>query len=298
MPDSPLETHVPDLHGTIASPTPSWVLMGRTADIPLGAKQTTGWSLRGFAWLLGILFSLGAWVILQRYLPLPRLMDLFGYGVVVIVGWLIVRAIVNRRRSKVWVGNVPKKLDQSEGRLQAVGKNGQLARLKAMGEVRDETFEPIVLLAPKVIPMPGPARVVMIVTATVFCGLMVLLQKTTLPTMGFGWLQIMAGCGLGVGVQMLLWPTYARITPGRLDIMRYRLGSRRPTTTTIFLRDARVLAHLDKDTLFVKTNAPGSRWTVLNLRGVWSPMELVHAVLRGAMSTAPTPPLPEDELIG
>ena len=274
------------------------VVFGRKAKLPEGSKATNGWSLRAFAWLLAILLAIAAWTILSRYLPLPRVQAMVAYLGGAALLWWLSRMAVGRLRKRTDQGGVLDKVEEEAGRLRVAGKGGEPDKLRAMGEVRDEPFEPVVLLAPKVIDMPWQATTIMVLSGLGFCGLMILLRKTTLPYMSAGWIPFMAGCGLGVGAQILLWPTYARVTPGRLDIMRYRLWSRRPTTVTIRLRNAQVLADFDKSTLFIKPAAPGARWTSLSLRGVWSPVELVHAVLRGAMSSAPTPPLPEDELVG
>lgn len=273
--------------------------MGRDADMPEGIKPPGGYNLRAMATMLAILMLVFVWLLGIRYLPLPRL---GSFAVYAVIGALVAAFIwgrVLRSRARKAVGELPKKLPESAGRLRAVGKPAKLAQLTRMGDLRDETFEPLVIFAPRVTKMPKVGTALMVVTAIAVAALIeVLRETTTLPLVRPGWLTIMAGIAVGAAVQMLVWPTYTRVTPGRLDIMRYTLGLRKPQLTTINLRNAQVLAHLEKATLLIKPEEPGSTWTLLNLRGVWNPVELAYAVLRGAASTAPTPPLPDDQLLG
>jgi len=282
---------------------PVTIVYGLDAPLPENLTHARGWPLRSFAAAVIILLCIVAWAMVTRYLatpiPIPRFSTFLAIFGIAALAWLTVRAIYHRRVATRLIGSIPKTLTPGDGRLRAVGRRSQLAALKRLGDVSDETFEPIVLLTPRIIPMPAVATLLMIASAIGFCALMELLRRTTsLPLMRPGWFTFMAGAGVGVGVQMLFWSTYSRITPGRMDIMRFTLGRRMPRTTTYDLRSAHVLAHMNKGTLFIRPGSPGAPWTALSLRGVWNPTRLVHAVMRGAASTAPTPPLPDDQLLG
>lgn len=297
-------------------------MLGRDADLPSGIQKPKGYSLRGLAVIVVMLVGLVAWVLVVQaltrwfgvsYLSMQPVWALAPVGLLIILAARVGFVTVSSYRARGVVGDIPKKLDPGSGRLQAVGKNKMLAPLAKLGPLPDEAFEPIVLFAPRIWPMPTAGTVVLVVTAILVAGLIELLRRTTsLPLVRPNMFTVMVGIAAGFGVQMLVWPTYVRITPGRLDIMRFVLGGRKPTVTTINLRNARVLAHFKHSALLIKpdgvggvTPAPaveagkaGSEWAVLNLGGVWRPTEVVHAVCRGAVSTAPAVPLPDDRLVG
>ncbi|HYD00978.1 MAG TPA: hypothetical protein VEB22_07100 [Phycisphaerales bacterium] len=280
-------------------PWPPQVLYARKCKLPSEVKASTGYTIHGLVVVLALLVGAALWAFSLRYVSIPGGRAGIPIALAALLLLWILFTTVRSWRARRSVGPMEKKLDFDLVRFAVVGTPAQVRPLVAAGELRDEPFEPVVIFTPRIFPLPGAGTAVLVVTTIAFNALLVLLKKTTtLPVMGFGWLTIMAGIAVGVAVQILIWPTYTRVAPGRLDVMRFRLGSGRPEVTTINLRRACVLAHLSQSSLFVKPPAPGARWQLLSLRGVWNGAELTHAVLRGAASTAPTPPLPSDQLVG
>jgi len=282
-----------------AEPWSPQVLYARKCKLPPEVKASSGYTIHGLAVVLALLVGAALWAFSLRYVNIP----FSRTGVPIALAALLLLWILFATFRSWWarrsVGQLVKKIEFDQARFAVVGTHAQVRPLVLAGELRDEPFEPVVLFTPRILPLPGAGTAVLVVTTIAVNALLMLLKKTTtLPIMGFGWLTIMAGVAVGVAVQILIWPTYTRVAPGRLDVMRFRLGSRRPEVTTINLRHARVLAHLSQSSLFIKPPAPGARWQMLSLRGVWNSAELAHAVLRGAASTAPTPPLPSDQLVG
>lgn len=309
---------------------PSAVLIGLDADLPEGLKSPGGYALRTLAIFLCIVMGIAVWMLGVRYLPLPNLWSYTSLAIpVALVAWLLYRWVRSRHLRRL-VGDLPKKLvlgsgreSGREGRLLVVGKPALLAPFVRLGPVRDEAFEPIVFFAPRIVKLPRTGTAVMVLTAISVAVLIeVLRRSTTLPFMRPGWLTIMAGVAVGAGVQMLIWPTYLRVAPGRIDVMRFTFGRIRPEVTAVDLRNAQVLVHFKHSTICIRPSAtpdapaktptpdkpvpppvatvplPESPWIALNLRGVWNPPDVAHAIIRAAASTAPTPPLPDDQLLG
>jgi len=98
-------------------------------------------------------------------------------------------------------------------------------------------------------------------------------------------------------IAAMMWPTYFRLVPGRLDILAYGLlGHGKPKLESIDLRASRVLVDTNTDTLIVERE--GKEAVGLTFAGVPNRMEFARSVLEAARCTASTPPLPEDELVG
>lgn len=114
-------------------------------------------------------------------------------------------------------------------------------------------------------------------------------------------------------------PTYVRIIPGRLDVLRFSLFRRRPVSLASFdLRQSRVL--VDVRPAVVVIEAPGERrparrvrsrkWPYAMIEEPGAPVGVVGFVLTparrrlletvcfAAVTDAPTPELPPDELLG
>ncbi len=95
----------------------------------------------------------------------------------------------------------------------------------------------------------------------------------------------------------ILWPTYYRIVPGRLDIVEFSnvpwIGTTR--CTSISLRDACVLIDLQKSIALL--NAMGTQHQIPFLL-VREPRRFAHTLLMGTVSTYEPAPLPHGELVG
>ncbi len=100
-------------------------------------------------------------------------------------------------------------------------------------------------------------------------------------------------CGLAAGE--LMWPTYFRIVPGRIDALRYSFLSDRPVSVTkTVLRDARIIYDHSKYTLHLHTGDWEDYWIMLVPRR----RQFIRALFLAAASTHQPPPLPDDDLLG
>ncbi len=120
------------------------------------------------------------------------------------------------------------------------------------------------------------------------------------------------------------WPTYLRVSPGRLERLRYGfLGRGKPDVEVMDLRGERVWVNFRGRFVLVfpmeidpvqaskeawrRDGTPRSRGTprpeALGGKGVtfwawWRSEEFLRLVVHGALTSAARPPLPEDELVG
>lgn len=101
------------------------------------------------------------------------------------------------------------------------------------------------------------------------------------------------------------WPTYLRITPGRLEVMKYRfLGMGSPEVTSFDLRRVRLLIDLGPGSLQIAepvttADAPELQRTIV--LSDWGPRwtDIARALLEAARYEGePGAPLPKDALLG
>lgn len=98
---------------------------------------------------------------------------------------------------------------------------------------------------------------------------------------------------------VFIWPCYVRVRPGRIDLLEYGvLGTGVPRVRTQSLRDASVLVRLPYEVI-VHTPGEPEGWLYQACAGFREPKFLFPAsVLAAARSSHPTPPLPDDALMG
>lgn len=235
---------------------------------------------------------------LSRALSLQRVIPLAVLGVIVGVPLIMV---LRRRRARKAPKDAPiapaKKPDESY-RLRVMGNRHQVNML---GELRAAPFEPVI--APVYFALRGNKAVV--ITAWVIVSLAVcagyFYVKRHLGWIGGGHVQFYewwACFGLTAAPLAFFWPTYVRVSPGRLDVFEYGpLGSGTPRVTTYDLRLHRVLINLPGSTIILTPDSGESR--VIDL-GMWSPKpyDLYRAVFEAARWKHERPALPDDELIG
>jgi len=103
--------------------------------------------------------------------------------------------------------------------------------------------------------------------------------------------------GMVMGLWFRLFPTYYRVVPGRLDVLRGSPFAGTPWVRERHdLRNAQVIAHFDEDTLYVYS--PGRRSLEIDWKTLSEPEEFVKTVFQAAVCTHPAPPLPDDTLLG
>lgn len=93
-----------------------------------------------------------------------------------------------------------------------------------------------------------------------------------------------------------MWPTYFRVVPGRLDVMRFSNLRGRPLTIRRYdLRRSRITVDLRRSILFIDAEDCRVDLTFMLMR---DRDRFGYYVLLGALSTHQPPPLPEDALLG
>ncbi|RJP33774.1 MAG: hypothetical protein C4547_11780 [Phycisphaerales bacterium] len=101
---------------------------------------------------------------------------------------------------------------------------------------------------------------------------------------------------------MALWPTYYRVVPGRLDVMRFNMLRNEPVSIAQHpLRDAWIEIDLRRCVVIIgRRNEPGEPQTEAELPILLMRRrtEFAHALLLAAISTHEAPPLPDDALLG
>jgi hypothetical protein len=92
-----------------------------------------------------------------------------------------------------------------------------------------------------------------------------------------------------------LFPTYYRIMPGRLDIMRFApLTNRVRKMETVNLRSAKIRVVLERATIVIRNH--DNEHTII-LRGLTEPFRFIDALLMGAVSTHRPAAVPDDRLM-
>jgi len=171
----------------------------------------------------------------------------------------------------------------------------------AIGALDDAAFEPLV--APVYFALRGKTWITIVVWALAgltLCLLWAVFRQRLgaySPTASNPW-EWWACFGIASAPLIFLWPTYLRVSPGRLDVFQYGLlGSGAPKVTTLDLRSARVMVDLPARQIIVE-HADGSRRVVSF--GAWTPrpLELTRLVLQAARWRHDLPELSTDELSG
>lgn len=142
-------------------------------------------------------------------------------------------------------------------------------------------------------------------------------QFTTLHIWGYGGLIL----GAAFGAAEFCFPAYLRLAPGRLDLFRYRfLGRGAPEVTSHDLRKAGLCINFGPALIAVEPpRAPGTPPPSLVLSKKWPHFqehppghaptyycvalcrqrtEFCQRLVQAARADGPTPPLPEDRLVG
>jgi len=188
--------------------------------------------------------------------------------------------------------------------------HGEPAELADIVDIPDASFEPAIFLGradafPKEFASWGTAGLIVVSFSIIVIGMVftVWLTKRLSGALGplaqgaiFGTLPV-------IGVPIIrLWRTvfaeYYRIVPGRMDIMKFGpFRTRGRILNRINLRGATVSAKFTRQTIAITTadNPPEEHSLTMATR---SPHAMTRAILRAAICTSPTPPLPDDELLG
>lgn len=110
----------------------------------------------------------------------------------------------------------------------------------------------------------------------------------------------LAGSAVLLAILIALWcgcPTYLRISPGRLDLIRSVIWSRTPRITTLDLLTTQVQVDLKRDLITI-IPAGEAQPRLLETRSILDHVGLARAIFEAARARAPGPPLPDDALTG
>jgi hypothetical protein len=279
-----------------ASDLPTTHLPGTNIAVALESGRRSGWWRFGRALVVvGVVVGLAAGLGMAALAIVQVRAGWFSVGtglsivVFAMLGWQFV-AWVRARGLRF-----PRWPDPS-ARVRVVGPESMLRTLLTGPSLppASEAFEPVVLRI-------GPPWYIHPLAMLVMIALLVVLMnsaRTLLP--GPGWLPVVV---VFVTWSAVFWtlkhafPRYARLVPGRLDILRGSLlGSRLTLRRSYDLRTPAVLVDFNTRVLLLIA-ADGSTQSVpLPTAEVWP--TLVPAILRAAISTAPAAPLPDDALVG
>ena len=186
-------------------------------------------------------------------------------------------------------------------RLVVVGLPQQINQC---GELSDVPFEPAVFSAALAQRFSKPMRFVAItatfpavVVAHYFCNY--LAGKPFSDWSGGAFFTLWSGGILAVCFAVWLWPTYFRIVPGRLDVMRFNNLLNRPVAIEHYnLRTAKVLVDLRRGVIFVdEESGRTGEFPIVWMRRR-TRERLAYHLLLAALSSYEAPELPDDKLLG
>ena len=105
-----------------------------------------------------------------------------------------------------------------------------------------------------------------------------------------------AAVGLADAVTSLLWPTYLRLVPGRLDVLGYAPMSRKPNFYHGYhLRDAQITVDLRRSLVSIVSPRDRLEFGIALMR---ERRYFAYMLFLAAMSTHEPGPVPEDDLVG
>jgi hypothetical protein len=212
----------------------------------------------------------------------------------VVIGVLIAIAVRDFRRGLRLKANPHREADE-RARLRCVGLPQELAK---WGELRDAPFEPLVFtgwFTHRLPPFMRAMVAVLTVPAFIVAHLMIS-GLTSLWTREEIVLKLWLALLSARGIVSWLWPTYFRVVPGRLDVMRFsNIRGRAVATRHFDLRKARILVDLRRNVVFIDEDGDSEEFAIGLMPGR---TRFAHALFWAALSTHEPPPLPENELLG
>jgi hypothetical protein len=181
-------------------------------------------------------------------------------------------------------------------RLRCVGCRPQLER---HGPLTDLAFEPAVFHS---LFVQSPMRFQVVVFILLLIPAFAAMHFFLALFMGkpqWSWLfltKIWLAIGMALWFMGWMWPTYFRVVPGRLDVMRFSNLRGRPIATSRYdLRRSKITVDLRRSILFIDGEDGQADFTFLLMR---ERDRFGYYILLGALSTHRPPPLPDDALLG
>lgn len=256
--------------------------------------------------VVGVFVSLGFVVgmVFGRVLGLQG----FWFGVAGgVLGALIFAIGMWRRHAArpptAFVRGLPKNVDETF-RLRLIASARDVYRVLYRPPLGDESFEPRIFALRAAVPAPAGRWYAIWIVGIVLVSIL------------WTWFRVQYRAQIGLSLLgpwdywaimclltlpfMWTWPTYLRISPGRLDVLRYPLlGAGKPRVRTIDLRHARVLVNLRAQSVIVEpADAHTPALAVQTNQWGASNVELARALFEAGRWEGDTLALPEDALLG
>lgn len=253
-----------------------------------------------FFWLgVGVVVAITAGTFLMRFgliIGIGALAVLLVVMIVPVVMWLR-----NRNPKKPPKGEepVPEESPDERYRLRLIAPPAWAYEIRGLN---DQPFEPRVFQVLFAVPKrKWPAVTTWVVLFVALGALWWYIKRSmgvgSMPGMHFQAWDVWASMAVASLPFAWMWPTYVRVSPGKLDIMRFGvLGAGTPTIKTIDLRDARVLCASDgvivieregEAPLTIQFSEWGARWN-----------DIFRSVFEAARWRGELLELPDDSLVG
>ncbi|MBY0262586.1 MAG: hypothetical protein K2Q20_09595 [Phycisphaerales bacterium] len=276
-----------------APTSPITHLPGTAIALGLESGRNSGWwRFQRVFGLIALLVGLGiallmAGTAISMFTP--------GSGVIPLLVFVVFAGFCAWRLRGRFAGStrgIPR-LPDAAARVGVVGPESELRKLLQTPAIREETFEPVVIKI-------GPAWYVYPALALSMFGSGAIVVFTSLQS-GRGiqrlWPFIFLSSYVPIWAFMFAFSRYARLVPGRLDILQGSfLGRRLRLRHSYDLRTPAVLVDLNDRCLLLIH--PGGRTQAIHLPAEKERAALVPEILRAAISTATAAPLPDDALVG
>lgn len=219
--------------------------------------------------------------------------------------------LVRRTQAGAWSGlrQIRVADNGSSARIQCTGRPEELLGIIRL---RDTPFEPAIFPRTQVADLFSRIHVKVYVLAVpaayVFCFVLAKFVNVTLQYFGVSNIRLDAGMFGALPMVMIglaaygiarLRPTYYRVVPGRLDILRYSaLRAKVVFEQQIDLSLAWILVDFFNGPPRLTISHRDGGAIEIQLRDVQKPHQFAETVVWAAISTADSPQLPEGELIG
>lgn len=186
-------------------------------------------------------------------------------------------------------------------RLTVICDRRQAATIEALRAAdREGAGEPVVFRVPMATPR-NPALAILtgiVMAIAAIAGYQALSSYNVLHGSCCAWIG-----AIFVGVLLpfaFLWPTYLRISPGKLDVMRFGVLGGKARTTTYYLSRSIVFIHTEKGELLLSEPALGVKPFPVKMRLGWlaERPDFIAALIDAATTDLPERELPSDSLVG
>jgi hypothetical protein len=256
-------------------------------------------AMEGWALAIGSVVGLSINFLIRSTSPGTQIGVLFGTLGALLLFVLLVGSARRRRHRAIW-DYFPHTSDPRY-RVRVIGRPDLLEALRRSPPDVLSSFEPSVFRITCALESKKRRRIKL----AFLCGgasILLLVGQVLLTGDDSGaYFLFMIGCTIGRFSRGFIWPTYLRLSPGRLDVLQYPfLGAGKPRIRSFDLHASRVALQIhgplivfppgaDDGELFPAASSP---WFTRD------PLNFERTALAASLSTAPAPPLPDDALVG